>query len=173
MCSKLECGGCEHGRLRTRCEESPCTGKKTVHAKCVHNKSKINCKHVDCSGCPHGHLRRNCEDGCGGKAIKLCPHGEKKSSCKDLECGGCEHDNLKRLCSISPCTGRAANFTRCPHGKQKGNCGKSECSGCIHNVMNCFTCNPEGRVKKSKYMNDWNAGVVGKKHKRGLVIGTA
>ena len=32
--------------------------------------------------------------------------------------------------------------------------------------MNCFICDPEGRAKRSKYMDDYNAGVVGNKHKR-------
>ena len=112
-----------------------------VYKKCRHGKQKSKC--VDCDGagiCKHKRVRAACK-ACNGKAI--CPHGKQKSKCVDCDGSGI-----------------------CQHGKQKDKCGHSKCSGCMHDRMNCFICDPEGRVKSAKYWHDWNAGVVGNKHKR-------
>ena len=86
---------------------------------------------------------------------------ETEAECKDCDGSAiCEHGNYKYVCV--ECGGAGL----CEHGKQKAKCAKSECSGCIHDLINCFICDPEGRVKAAKYRDDFNAGVVGKKNKR-------
>jgi len=127
--------------------------------KCQHGKQKSRC--VDCGGagiCEHKRRRTDCKD-CDGSSI--CPHQKRRADCKDCDGSAiCEHGNYKYVCV--ECGGAGL----CEHGKQKAKCAKSECSGCKHDRMNCFICDPEGRAKRSKYMDDYNAGAVGKKYKR-------
>lgn len=125
---------CVHGKSKFECRQ--CGG----NAFCLHDRVKYSCK--QCKGsqiCQHGNRKSICKL-CGGAS--LCQHGREKPSCKS--CGGssyCQHNKVKRICKL--CGG----VSLCTHSKQKSSC--ILCGGtsvCLHGKLKhrCRACSGSG-----------------------------
>ena len=89
--------GCKILKMCIKCRER---GKKSRNqCKCIHGRSKDQCKECDGVGiCIHNRCKYRCKD-CDGSSI--CQHNRIRTQCKD--CGGavfCEHNKQRSYCKI-------------------------------------------------------------------------